>query len=63
MKEHSKIVLITGADGFIGSRLVELLVKKGYNAYLKANKQDKGVESYNYVVDLFISHFEKTLKH
>ena len=37
----------------------EPLVKKGYNAYLKANKQEKGVQSYNYVVDLFISHFEK----
>ena len=24
------IALVTGADGFIGSRLVELLVKKGY---------------------------------
>ncbi len=36
----------------------EPIVKKGYNAYLKANKQDKGVESYNYVVDLFISYFE-----
>ena len=35
----------------------EPLVKKGYNAYLKANKQDKGVQSYNYVVDLFISYF------
>ena len=40
----------------------EPLVKKGYNAYLKANKQAKGVESYNYVVDLFISHFEKKYK-
>jgi hypothetical protein len=37
----------------------EPIIKKGYNAYLKANKQDKGVESYNYVVDLFISYFEK----
>ncbi|WP_166387099.1 DUF3810 domain-containing protein [Polaribacter sp. 11A2H] len=37
----------------------EPLVKKGYNAYLKANKQDKGVQSYNYVVDLFISYFDK----
>ena len=37
----------------------EPLVKKGYNAYLKANKQDKGVASYNYVVDLLISHFDK----
>lgn len=36
----------------------EPLVKKGYNAYLKANKQDKGVSSYNYVVDLLISYFE-----
>lgn len=40
----------------------EPLIKKGYNAYLKANKQEKGVESYNYVVDLFISHFEKKYK-
>jgi hypothetical protein len=37
----------------------EPLVKKGYNAYLKANKQDKGVASYNYVVDLLISYFEE----
>lgn len=36
----------------------EPLVKKGYNAYLKANKQTKGVQSYNYVVDLLISYFE-----
>jgi len=36
----------------------EPIVKKGYNAYLKANKQDKGVASYNYVVDLLISYFE-----
>jgi len=36
----------------------EPIVKKGYNAYLKANKQDKGVQSYNYVVDLFISYFQ-----
>ncbi len=40
----------------------EPLVKKGYNAYLKANKQAKGVESYNYVVDLFISYFETSKK-
>ncbi|KGL63528.1 DUF3810 domain-containing protein [Polaribacter sp. Hel1_85] len=38
----------------------EPLMKKGYNAYLKANKQDKGVQSYNYVVDLFISYFESS---
>lgn len=36
----------------------EPIIKKGYNAYLKANKQDKGLQSYNYVVDLLISYFE-----
>ena len=36
----------------------EPLVKKGYNVYLKANKQTKGVDSYNYVVDLLISYFQ-----
>ena len=36
----------------------EPIIKKGYNAYLKANKQDKGIASYNYVVDLLISYFE-----
>lgn len=36
----------------------EPIIKKGYNAYLKANKQAKGVQSYNYVVDLFICYFE-----
>ena len=34
-------------------------MKKGYNAYLKSNKQTKGTDSYNYVVDLFISHFNE----
>lgn len=28
---HNKTVLITGADGFIGSHLTEFLVKQGYN--------------------------------
>jgi hypothetical protein len=40
----------------------EPLVKKGYNAYLKANKQAKGVQSYNYVVDLLISYFETSME-
>ena len=38
----------------------EPILKKGYNAYLKANKQDKGVQSYNYVVDLLLSYFESS---
>ena len=36
----------------------EPIVKKGYNAYLKANNQKQGIASYNYVVDLLISYFE-----
>ncbi len=39
----------------------EPILKKGYHAYLKANKQDKGIQSYNYVVDLLICYFEKKL--
>ncbi len=38
---------------------IEPYLKKGYNSYLKANKQDKGIQSYSYVVDLLISYFEK----
>ncbi|MFY0630809.1 MAG: DUF3810 domain-containing protein [Flavobacteriaceae bacterium] len=36
----------------------EPLIKKGYNAYLKSNKQAEGVDSYNYVVDLLIHYFK-----
>ena len=38
---------------------LEPWIKKAYNSYLKANKQDKGVGSYSYVVNLLISYFEK----
>ena len=34
---------------------IEPLIKRGYNSYLKANKQANGIQSYNYVVDLIIS--------
>lgn len=37
---------------------IEPYMKKGYNSYLKANKQTKGIDSYNYVVDLLISYFK-----
>lgn len=36
----------------------EPLFKKTYSTYLKANKQDKGMESYSYVVALFVNYFE-----
>jgi hypothetical protein len=41
---------------------IEPLIKKGYNSYLKANKQSKGIQSYNYVVDLLISYFDVELR-
>lgn len=37
---------------------IEPLIKKGYNSYLKAHKQEKGIQSYNYVVDLLISYYK-----
>ncbi len=40
----------------------EPLFKKGYNVYLKSNNQEKGTDSYNYVVDLMISYFDKYKK-
>lgn len=38
---------------------IEPYMKKGYNSYLKANNQQKGIDSYDYVVDLLIAYFEK----
>lgn len=40
----------------------EPLMKKGYNTYLKANNQNKGVDSYDYVVDLLISYLEPSIE-
>ncbi len=37
----------------------EPLFKKSYSTFLKANKQSKGMESYSYVVALFVNYFEK----
>ncbi len=43
---------------------LEPIVKKGYNAYLKANKQQNGIQSYNYVVDLLVGYYlEDVNKH
>ena len=36
----------------------EPLFKITYSSYLKANKQDKGMESYSYVVSLMVNYFE-----
>ncbi|CAI8162021.1 MAG: Uncharacterised protein [Polaribacter sp. SA4-10] len=35
----------------------EPIIKKGYDIYLKANNQPRGIKSYNYVVNLLISYF------
>jgi len=38
--------------------LTEPIFKSTYSAYLEANDQEGGVESYNYVVDLMVHYFE-----
>ncbi|MGB1041822.1 MAG: DUF3810 domain-containing protein [Tenacibaculum sp.] len=38
---------------------LEPYLKKGYNSYLKANKQTKGIKSYSYVVDLLIAYYKQ----
>ena len=38
---------------------IEPYLKKGYNSYLKANNQTKGIDSYSYVVDLLIAYFKQ----
>ena len=39
--------------------LLEPIFKTTYSSYLKANKQAKGMESYSYVVALFVNYFDK----
>jgi hypothetical protein len=36
---------------------LEPLLKQSYDSYLKANNQKEGIQSYNAVVNLFITHF------
>jgi len=37
---------------------LEPLFKTSYNTFLKANNQDKGIESYSYAVALFVNYFK-----
>lgn len=41
---------------------LEPLFKMTYSSYLKANKQDKGMESYSYVVALLVNYFDNNSK-
>jgi len=40
---------------------LEPFFKSIYSHFLKANAQDKGIESYSYVVGLIVGHFEAQL--
>ena len=46
----SKFVLVTGADGFIGSHLTEMLVKKG--ATVKALSQYNSFNNWGWLEDI-----------
>ena len=47
---HNTTVLITGADGFIGSHLTELLFKKGYK--VKALSQYNSFNNWGWLEDI-----------
>ena len=38
---------------------LEPLIKRIYSRFLKANNQEKGIESYSYVVALLVDYFHK----
>ncbi|MBN4047163.1 DUF3810 domain-containing protein [bacterium AH-315-P13] len=40
---------------------LEPIFKSTFNSFLKANNQDKGIESYSYAVALFVNYFNDTL--
>ena len=39
---------------------LEPIFKSTFNSFLKANNQDKGIESYSYAVALFVNYFKDT---
>ena len=41
---------------------IEPIIKKGYDSYLKANGQSKGLKSYNDMVGLVVAYLEKESK-
>ena len=54
---NKKKILVTGADGFIGSHLVEMLVAKGYD--VKALSQYNSFNNWGWLDDVnCLNHFE-----
>jgi hypothetical protein len=41
---------------------LEPIIKKGYDSYLKANGQSRGIKSYNDMVGLVVAYLEKQSK-
>jgi hypothetical protein len=41
---------------------LEPIIKKGYDSYLKANGQSRGIKSYNDMVGLVVAYLEKESK-
>jgi uncharacterized protein (TIGR01777 family) len=50
MNMHKKRLLITGGSGFIGSRLVPVLLGEGYDVTVLTRDPDKTVQHFNYSV-------------
>ena len=38
-----KNILVTGGAGYIGSHIIELLIKKKFNAFITSNFNDKNI--------------------
>src|SRR4051812_12744456 len=51
----AKNILITGASGLVGTRLTELLLKKGYSvSHLGRSRKEGQVKSFVWNVDQFV---------
>jgi nucleoside-diphosphate-sugar epimerase len=50
MSQQEKLVLLTGASGFLGTRVQSLLVKQGYDLRVLTRKTDMALSSVSYTV-------------
>lgn len=60
MNEYNKI-LVTGADGFIGSHLTELLLEKGYK--VKALSQYNSFNYWGWLEDISVNDNLEVIPH